>query len=114
MRKSFECEIPGSLTDVGESVFYDCDGLKNVTIEEGATTVGSEMFSGCSYLQSVTIPNSVTSIGSNAFSGTKFVDVNYRGTEEEWNAIDKYDSVYEYRWNFDADGLGIIYNYIGE
>lgn len=40
-------------------------------------------------LISVTIPNSVTSIGYGAFEGcSKLKEVNYKGTEEQWNKID--------------------------
>lgn len=39
-------------------------------------------------LISVTIPNSVTSIGYGAFEGcSKLKEVNYKGTEEQWNNI---------------------------
>lgn len=40
-------------------------------------------------LISVTIPNSVTSIGYGAFEGCcKLKEVNYKGTEEQWNKIE--------------------------
>ncbi len=40
-------------------------------------------------LISVTIPNSVTSIGYGAFEGCrKLKEVNYKGTEEQWNNIE--------------------------
>lgn len=40
-------------------------------------------------LISVTIPNSVTSIGYGAFEGcSKLKEVNYKGTEEQWNKIE--------------------------
>ena len=61
--------IPGSVTIIGDSAFYDCSGLTSVTIPGSVTSIGVEAFSGCSGLTSVTIPDSVTSIGDYAFSG---------------------------------------------
>ena len=47
--------------------FYNCDGLKNVTIEDGATIVAGGLFANCPGIESITIPNSVTEIGDYAF-----------------------------------------------
>ncbi len=59
--------IPNSVTSIGSKAFYDCDGLTSVTIGDGVTTIGESAFFDYDGLTSVTIPNSVTSIGSKAF-----------------------------------------------
>ena len=56
-----------SVTSIGESAFYDCTGLKLITIPNSVTSIGIGTFSNCTGLTSVTIPNSVTSIGDYAF-----------------------------------------------
>ena len=61
--------IPNTVTSIGRSAFYDCDGLTSVTIPNSVTTIGFGAFEDCSSLTSVTIPNSVTSIGDYAFNG---------------------------------------------
>ena len=59
--------IPNSVTSIGDSAFYGCNGLTNVTISNSVTTIGDEAFYNCNGLTNVTIPDSVTIIGSCAF-----------------------------------------------
>ena len=61
--------IPDSVTSIGEVAFYDCDALKSVTIPDSVTSIGLRAFLGCNALKSITIPDSVTSIGKEVFSG---------------------------------------------
>ena len=60
--------ILSGVTGIGETAFYRCENLTQVTIPEGVTRIGGSAFSSCSALTSVTLPESVTSIGSSAFS----------------------------------------------
>lgn len=106
-------EIPNSVTTVGSYAFYLCSGLTNITIPNkvtsiekytfgscynltrviipyGVTSIGESAFYFCESLMSITIPNSVTSIGSSAFLRcTELSRINYEGTIEQWNAIEK-------------------------
>ena len=59
--------IPNSVTSIEERAFYDCDGLTSITIPNSVTSIGNYAFKGCSGLTSITIGNSVTSIGYEAF-----------------------------------------------
>ena len=61
--------IPNSVTLIGDQTFSYCRGLTYVTIPNAITTIGYQTFCGCSNLTSVSIPGSVTSIGESAFSG---------------------------------------------
>ena len=58
----------GKSYSIGESAFYNCAGLTNITISNSVTTIGDSAFFDCSSLACITIPNSVTSIGNNAFN----------------------------------------------
>lgn len=50
------------VTGLGESAFYNCTGLTDVTIPNGVTHIGPRAFSCCSGLVNVTIGSGVTSI----------------------------------------------------
>ena len=69
----YECDglksitIPDSVTSIGDYAFYRCYGLTSVTIGNGVTSIGDYAFYGCGYLRSVTIPDGVTNIGVRAF-----------------------------------------------
>ena len=56
-----------TVTTIGEYSFYDCYGLKSITIPSSVTSIGEYSFSRCFGLTSISIPNSVTTIGTMAF-----------------------------------------------
>ena len=57
-----------SVTAIGDSAFFACEGLSSVTIGGSVTTIGKYAFWSCSNLMAVNIPNSVTTLGVEAFS----------------------------------------------
>ena len=59
--------ISDSVETIGEMAFYDCTGLRSVTIGYNVKTIGEYAFPHCSSLTSVTIGNSVETIGFYAF-----------------------------------------------
>ncbi len=60
-------EIQNSVTTIGNSAFYSCEGLTSISIPNSVTTIGNFTFGYCSALTSINIPNSVTTIGFSAF-----------------------------------------------
>ena len=55
------------VTSLSEKCFYDCSGIKSITIPSSVTLLGDGCFSYCSSLTSITIPSSVTSLGNSCF-----------------------------------------------
>ena len=54
-------------SEFGEEIFYSCDSLEEVLVEEGVKSIGYEMFLNCFRLSKLTLPVSLTSIGDYAF-----------------------------------------------
>lgn len=61
--------IPESVTEIGQSAFFECSGLMSVDIPENIITIGYEAFRGCTGLKSVDIPENTMTIEKDAFSG---------------------------------------------
>ena len=98
--------IPSSVTSIGLDAFRSCTSLTSITIPEGVTCIGNGAFDCCTGLTSITIPSSVTTIGNQAFySCLSLATINYTGTEEQWNTINKGSN-----WNY-GTSLNVIYNY---
>lgn len=62
-----EITIPSSVTEIESWAFYCCSGLKSIIIPSSVTSIANGTFFGCRALKSVAIPSSVTSIGVRAF-----------------------------------------------
>ena len=73
--------IPGSVSTIGSSAFYNCDKITELVLNDGLTSIGSTAFYNCNKIETVTIPKTVTMVGTRAFSGCiKLTSIN-------WNAI---------------------------
>lgn len=59
--------IPDSVTNIGDSAFYNCSKITAITIPESVNNIGDSAFYGCDRLTSITIPKSVTCIEHAAF-----------------------------------------------
>lgn len=80
--------IPDSVITIGNSAFGSCYSLKNVSLGNSVTTIGDGAFASYSGLTNITIPVSVANIGNGAFKGNTITDVYYKGTKEQWDAIE--------------------------
>lgn len=78
--------IPNSLLNICLGAFQKCSGLTSVTFGSGLTSIDSDAFNNCSSLTSINIPNNVTSISISAFAyctGLKSVELHVK-TIEGW------------------------------
>ncbi len=58
----------GSVTDINEEAFYDCDGLEEIIIPDSVTDINEYAFYDCDGLEEIIVPDSVEFIGIYAFS----------------------------------------------
>ena len=88
----------GSLTTIGAMAFEFCEGLTELLLPAGVTEIGMYAFAHCSGLRSVDLPVSLKHVSDMAFlsAGTMdagIADINYAGSEQQWNAIAFEDGV---------------------
>lgn len=75
--------IPSSVRTIGNSAFYKCGLLSNLTMESGVQTIGDDAFMDCTSLTSVVIHDSVTYIGERAFYNCSIKKINIPGSVEK-------------------------------
>ncbi len=76
------------LLSIDASAFQGCTSLKEIKVPHFVTKIGASAFSGCTALSAIYIPDSVKTIGEKAFYKCSAIsEVNYEGTENQYNAI---------------------------
>ena len=61
--------IPSNITSIGDSAFYDCDGIMSVSFSgSGLTTLMAYSFYGCTGLTTITLPSSFSYFGTSSSS----------------------------------------------
>jgi len=66
-----EITLPETLTSLGNLTFAGCSSLKRVTIPEGVTALPDKLFSSCYYLEEVILPEGLLTIGVEAFRNSE-------------------------------------------
>ena len=69
--------------------FWGCSYLEKVDKFNNLEYIGDYAFSGCTNLKVLKFSNKVKYIGAHAFSGIKNLTIDFNGTLEEWNKIEK-------------------------
>ena len=87
--KVTELTIPSGVTEIKPGAFWSTKSITNIVVPDGATTIGSGAFYFCKNVTSVTIPGSVTEIGERALFGCGLTDIQFKGTVEAWQNINK-------------------------
>lgn len=86
--------IPDGITSLGNQeyggyCFYQCESLESIYLPEGITVIYDQTFAECDALKEIVLPSTITKLGSSIFEGLPSIQIVYRGTIEQWNAIDK-------------------------
>ena len=81
--------VPGTVKTVGYAAFQHCYSLKTMVLGDGVETLEDSVFYYCESLETVRIPASVKHLGSGLFDNCSGVTVDYCGTPEQWDAIEK-------------------------
>lgn len=56
-----------SLTEIGNSAFYQCSALNDIRLPESVIKIGMDAFHGCSSLEHIELSPNLNSLGSSAF-----------------------------------------------
>lgn len=108
--------VPEEVITIGDYAFEGCKPLTNIVLGNNVKNirVAALSFTG---ITSITIPSSVTTIGYGGLIGcTDLIVINYRGTEEQWNAISKgthWDEYYD-SGTYKKLNYTVTYNYTVE
>lgn len=128
--------VPSYVTYVNTGAFYHCENLEELIFSEGLRFLGRSAFADCYNLKRVVLPDSLESLPVNAVSGVSgleeivigsgmktmdpeafslhysWLTVTYRGSMEEWRAIEGHDSEALKKRNVictDGTVVGVIY-----
>lgn len=78
-------DVPDGVVSINKDAFFH-SMVTNVNLSGSVETIGQGAFAE-SWLESITIRSGVKTIGNSAFRETMLKDVYYKGTREQWNAI---------------------------
>lgn len=88
---------------IGQYAFSDCLSLETVTLGMGVSVIEDSAFRDCEKLAEVNLSNSLVRIYSSAFQDCNLDVINFSGTKEEWDAIDRWSW-----WDLRAGSYEII------
>ncbi len=100
--------VGDGITEIGDSLFKDLDGVLSIDLPETLIRIGNEAFSGMTNVKEVTIPESVKDVSLDAFDGwketQKIITDWYSGTADEWQSFfDLWDTYFGYVKDFFND-----------
>jgi hypothetical protein len=80
--------IPGTITNINNYTFYNCESLKSVIFSEGVTSIPTNAFTNCTSLETIYVPKSLTTFASKAFATCTSLNKVDIADLEAWCKID--------------------------
>ena len=103
--------LPNSLETIGTGAFR-VNYFEEIVIPDKVISIEDGVFYGCYFLKTITLPASLPLIGASAFADCDSLEtVNYKGTQEQWEALKTNIST---TGNDKLTGANIVYEYTGE
>ncbi len=108
-----EINVKGELTQIGESAFFGCTGLKKIGFGEGLKTVSPTAFWGCTSLSELVFPSTLEKIDENAFEDCTSVKaiIMHKQTATVCDGaffnMPSLEVVYYYGTEADVDGVNV-------
>ena len=89
-------EFKAKINIIPMGLFHNVDGITKIEIPSGVEIIKQNSFSLSFNLEKITLPNSIKYIGRFVISGNSmFKCIEYDGTVEEWNQIEKDENWYD-------------------
>lgn len=88
-------KLPSSIEMIEPGAFAECFNLEDANLGNGVNHICGAAFAKCQSLKHIKIPHSVNIIGDLAFQDAHFVVIEYDGSEDDWNRIEK-----GFGWNY--------------
>ncbi len=71
-------------------------GANNANVPEGVTTLAVGAFRRANGITQLNLPTSVTNIGNYFIADSTITEINYAGTQQQWDAIEKSERMWNY------------------
>lgn len=79
-----EIRVEKGIESLGNQMFRNYTGIRNITLPEGLRSIGGRTFEGCTGLEKVTLPGTLQSVGDVTFSGT-IQSIYFNGSD--WSVV---------------------------
>lgn len=76
------------LERISNNAFNGCSALASIEIPYGTKEIGAYAFMNCTNLKSIVLPETITGMDYRAFYYSDISYIFYKGTAEQWDAID--------------------------
>ncbi len=61
-------KMPNTVKSIGESAFWDCEGLERIELSENIEEIGANAFNSCEILTKIKLPDALKTLGFGSFS----------------------------------------------